>query len=218
MATEAITMNHIMPRTKRRNRALLFASALAAVALAATACTTTEPTDSATSSPQAATETATATPGIDLSLFVDGAIVGEPATVNCTLSGGTEASCYEITISGNPTDHEVGPFCPDTVTTSPDDAGIWFDGDNLYDLDGEFIKNLAQTYGDDGWRMYDEAGNVYVTDTAEAFEAAARPDVDPAYQNYCIEGSFDFLEGGEPIQSKVLIPVTPVAADSAAAP
>ena len=211
-------MNRTMPRANRRNRALFFVSAPAMVALVATACTTAETTDPGTSSAQTAPETATATSGIDLGLFVDGAIVGEPATVDCALSGGTETSCYEITISGNPTDHEVGPFCPDTITTSAEDAGIWFDGDNLYDLDGEFIKNLAQTYGDDGWRMYDDAGNVYVTDTAEAFEAAARPDVDPAYQNYCIEGSFDFLEGGEPIQSTVLIPVTPVAADSASAP
>ena len=43
----------------------------------------------------------------------------------------------------------------------------------------EFIEGLAETYDDDGWQMYDEDGNVLVTETQEEFEAAARPDVDP---------------------------------------
>ncbi len=188
--------------------------AVAALGVAACATTTTTTSDSASPSTDASSSTA----GIDLALFAEGAIVGEPLIVDCTLSDGTDSSCYEITISGYPTDHEVGPFCPDTITTGAEDAGIWFDGDNVYDLDGEFIAGLAETYGDDGWKMYDEEGNVYVTDTAEAFEAAARPDVDPAYQNYCIEGSLDYLEGGEPIESTVTIPVTPVLASASSTP
>ncbi len=157
------------------------------------------------------TDSTSTTAGIDLAMFTDGAIVGEPAIVDCTLSEGAEASCYEITISGYPTDYEPGPFCPTTTSTSADDAGIWFDGDAVYDIDGEFILGLAELYGE-GWEMYDADGNVYVTDTQEAFEAAARPDVDPAYQNYCIEGSLDYLENGEPIETTVLIPTEPVAA------
>ncbi len=155
---------------------------------------------------------------LDLTMFADGALVGDPATVDCTLSDGAETTCYEITIAGYPADREIGPFCPDTITTSADNAGIWFDGEGVYDLDGEFIANLAEKYGDSGWQMYDEDGNVFVTETAEAFDAAARPDVDPAYQNYCIEGSLDFLENGEPVQSTVLIPTTPVAAAAATEP
>ena len=83
----------------------------------------------------------------------------------------------------------------------------------VYDLDGQFIEDLATTYGDDNWRMYDDEGNVLVTETAEEFEAAARPDVDPDLQNHCVEGRLEWLENGEPITTTVLIPVTPVAAD-----
>ncbi|MEQ1737468.1 MAG: YHYH protein [Rhodoglobus sp.] len=194
----------------RRRPGALATVLLAAATLTLTACVATE-----TSPTNSETPAATVTEGIDLSLFVDGAIVGEPAIVDCTLSDGAVATCYEITISGDPTDHEVGPFCPSTITTSADDAGIWFDGDNLYSLDGAFIENLATTYNDTGWHMYDADGNVYVTDTAEAFAAAAQPQVDPAYQNYCIEGSFDFLDGGVPIQQTVTIPTTPVLASAA---
>lgn len=32
---------------------------------------------------------------------------------------------------------------------------------------GKFITELAEIYGDDNWRMYDEDGNVFVTETAE---------------------------------------------------
>ncbi|GHD83539.1 YHYH protein [Salinibacterium amurskyense] len=207
-------MNTTVRRDIRLKRPPLFAGVLVLSALALAACASAD-TTSSTSTDDATTAVAA---GLDLDLFVDGAIVGDPATVDCTLNGGAETTCYEITISGYPTDHEIGPFCPDTTSTSADDAGIWFDGEAVYDLDGEFIANLAETYGDDGWHMYDEDGNVYVTDTAEAFEAAARPDVDPEYQNYCIEGSYDFLDNGEPIESTVLIPTTPVAADASAAP
>lgn len=31
------------------------------------------------------------------------------------------------------------------------------------------------------------SGDIYFTGTLEACEAAARPDVDPAYQNYCVQ-------------------------------
>ena len=57
--------------------------------------------------------------------------------------------------------------------------------------------------------MYDEDGNVLVTETQEEFEAAARPDVDPALKNHCVEGKLEWLDGGEPITSEVLIPTDP---------
>ncbi len=65
------------------------------------------------------------------------------------------------------------PFCPATITDGADQGGIWFDGEKVYDLDGEFIKDLGTTYNDDTWKMYDDQGNVLVTDTQEKFEAAA---------------------------------------------
>jgi len=57
-----------------------------------------------------------------------------------------------------------------------------------------------------------------VTDTAEEFELAARPDVDESVQNHCVEGRLEWLEDGEPVPTTVQIPVEPVAADTAAAP
>ncbi len=161
------------------------------------------------------TATATTTAGLDTNLFLDGALAEEPTTEDCTLSDGAETTCYRITISGYPTDHEVGPFCPTTTTDGADKGGIWFDGKNLYDISGEFIKDLATTYSDDGWKMYDDKGNVLVTETQDEFESAARPDVDPALQNHCIQGKVEWLENGEPITSEVLIPKTPVAAKEA---
>ena len=56
------------------------------------------------------------------------------------------------------------------MTSITDDAsagGIWFDGNGVYDLDGQFITGLAELYDDDNWRMYDEDGNVQVTETAD---------------------------------------------------
>ncbi len=162
------------------------------------------------------TPTTTATAGLDTALFLDGALSEEPTTEDCTLSGGAETTCYRITVSGYPVDHEVGPFCPETITDDAEAGGIWFDGENLYDVDGSFIEGLAETYGDDGWKMYDDEGNVLVTETQEQFEAAARPDVDPDLENHCVQGKLEWLDNGEPITSEVLIPTTPVAADEAA--
>ncbi len=163
-----------------------------------------------------ASGTPTTTAGLDTSRFLEGALAKDPTTEDCTLSGGAETTCYRITVSGYPVDHEVGPFCPNTITDSADQGGIWFDGKNQYDLDGAFIKGLAETYSDDGWKMYDDEGKVLVTETQAEFEAAARPDVDPALANHCIEGKVAWLENGEPITSEVLIPTTPVAAEKSA--
>ncbi|MEZ5373070.1 MAG: hypothetical protein R2704_10075 [Microthrixaceae bacterium] len=117
-----------------------------------------------------------------MSLFADGALVGDPETVDCTLSGGEESSCYELTIAGYPADYDVGPFCPSTIEDSAEEGGVWFDGEDIYDLDGQFIVDLPELYGDDNWQLYDDEGNVFVTDTEEAFDGAARPDVEEQYR------------------------------------
>ena len=188
----------------------------------ATEASTAESATSDTTGDEVSTDTAadgttSATDGVDVGLFFDGALAEEVTTEDCTLNGGAETTCYSITVSGSPASHDVGPFCPDTTTDSADAGGIWFDGNEVYDLDGEFFVDLPTLYSDDNWQMYDEDGNIMVTETAEEFEAAARPDVDPALQNHCIQGSFEFLDNGEAITSTVLIPTVPVAADSAAA-
>ena len=141
--------------------------------------------------------------------FVDGALTEEVAGASCTLSDGAETTCNEVTIAGSPANAEIGPFCPETTSTAKKDAGIWLDGENLYDADGEFIASLDRIYDDPNWKLYGDDGKVRVTDTKEAFEAAARPDVAEEYQNYCVEGQIDFLEGGEPIEATYLIPDDP---------
>lgn len=54
--------------------------------------------------------------------------------------------------------------------------------------------------GDD-WVLYDDAGNVDVTETVEEFEGAAQPDVAEEYQRQCVEGRIEWLDGGEPIET-----------------
>ncbi len=201
-----------------RARLLLVATA---TLLALASCGTSDPattdtnTDSATDS---TTGSSTTSDGLDVDRFFDGAFAEEVTTEDCTLSGGEATTCYRITVAGYPTDHDIGPFCPDTITDGADAGGIWFDGEGVYDLSGQFIKDLATTYDDDNWHMYDDQGNVLVTETAAEFEAAARPDVDPALENHCVEGRLAWLTNGVPITTTVLIPVTPVAADSSAEP
>ena len=177
----------------------------------ATASTATTPVDESG-------DGVTSTSGVDVALFFDGALAEDVTTEDCTLSGGVETTCYRITVAGYPVSHDVGPFCPETITDSAEDGGIWFDGNGVYDLDGQFFVDLPTLYDDDNWQMYDEDGNILVTETAEEFEAAARPDVDPSLQNHCVEGALEWLENGEPIATTVLIPVQPVAADTASAP
>ena len=157
-----------------------------------------------------------ATEGLNVGLFFDGALAEDVTTEDCTLSGGAEATCYSITVAGFPASHDVGPFCPETITDGADAGGIWFDGVGVYDLDGEFIENLPELYDDENWHMHDDDGNVHITETAEEFDGAARPDVDVELQNHCVEGRLEWLDNGEAVTSTVLIPTVPVAADSAA--
>ena len=177
---------------------------------------TVAPVPTAEDSTAVASTEAPESDGPDISLFFDGALAESVTTEPCTLSGGAEATCYRITVVGLPVDHAVGPFCPPTTSSTAAEGGIWFDGVGLYDLDGEFIKGLSSLYNDDNWLLYDEDGNVNVTATQEAFEGAARPNVAPQYQNHCVEGRIDWLPGGQPVTTTVLIPTSPVVADAPA--
>ena len=150
-----------------------------------------------------------------LALFMPEALAKNVSIVDCTLSDGTAASCYEITVAGTPANHDVGPFCPRTTAATADEVGIWLDGENLYDVTGQFILDLPIIYNDDQWMLHDGQGHVQVTDTKEAFVAAARPDVAEEYENYCVEGRMEWLEGGGPVTTTVQIPVTPVPQDRA---
>lgn len=156
------------------------------------------------------------TPGIDLSLFADGAIVGDVETVSCTLNGGTNTSCYRITIAGQPADPDTspeGPYCPPNIESGADEGGKWIDGKGtVYDVDGEFIKNLATIYKDTEWQMFNiKTGKVTVIDGARGCEVAGDPRPIEGFNNFCLECPLEELNGG--VQKTALIPVVPVPAE-----
>ncbi|MEB8386955.1 YHYH protein [Rhodobacteraceae bacterium KMM 6894] len=120
--------------------------------------------------------------------FASADVVTGPDLVECTLSGGTQAQCFSITVRPKPLDYTPGPWCPTHISEGADKGGIWFKDGKTVDVDGAFIANLAEIYGDTEWQLYDpETGAIRFTGSLEACEAAARPDVDPAYQNYCVQ-------------------------------
>ena len=134
------------------------------------------------------------------------------ATVPCTLSDGTAADCYQIVTSGVPTDHQLGPWCPDNIADDASAGGIWLEGGEVYDVDGAFLANMATFYDDDTWLMYDAAGDVYVTATEEDCANAANPNVGAEYANFCVECLPSYVTG---VSQTYLIPITPVPQASA---
>ena len=99
-------------------------------------------------------------------------------------------------------------------------GGIWFDGKAVYDVDGPFIKGLAETYDDKTWKLYDEEGKVLSTDTSEKFNALVTggPTGDGEPVNLCVYGEVEWADGGGPIPAEVEIPATPVKAESPVTP
>lgn len=141
--------------------------------------------------------------------LVDGLANATIETVDCTLSGGTQTTCYRVTTTGSPADHAVGPFCPRNIADGAEAGGIWMEGGQAYDLTGAFIENLATFYDDPNWQLFDpQTGEINVTDTRTSCEAAARPNVDPQYQNHCVECELSYVGGG--VSRTHLIPTAPV--------
>lgn len=154
-------------------------------------------------------------PGADPEDFDPDGLTGEITVVDCTLSNGEESTCYSIPIVGAPSDHDVGPFCPRNIADGADVSGIWLESGEVYDADGSFIEGLADFYDDLMWQLFDPVtGDVFVTDTQVACEAAAQPNVPEEYNNYCVECSLDYFGGG--VETVVLIPVVPVARETPA--
>ncbi|WP_273444872.1 YHYH protein [Neolewinella agarilytica] len=143
---------------------------------------------------------------VDPALFLTGDGNVTITTVACTLSDGTETECYQITSTHTPTDHEMGPWCPETITDGPEAGGLWIDNGTVYDLDGPFIENLATFYNDDGWRMYDEDGNVRRFLTQEDCERGADPNIEDEFMNMCAQ----CLPGQVAVEQTYLIPIRPV--------
>ncbi|SNT75670.1 YHYH protein [Paracoccus seriniphilus] len=136
-------------------------------------------------------------------------VVAGPELVDCTLSGGAETRCFRITVTPDPQDYTPGPWCPSNIADGADAGGIWLEDGKVLDVDGDFIANLAEFYGDANWQLFDpETGDIRYTGTLEACEAAARPDVDPAYHNYCVQCLPEYLP--EDASVTYVIPVEPV--------
>ncbi len=143
--------------------------------------------------------------------FPPGSVIGAPRLVDCKLSEGVTTTCVAITLPANPETFDMGPWCPSNTADGADRGGIWPDGGKVYDVDGSFIENLATFYNDPAWKMYDpQTGAVNVTDTPEACAAAARPDVDPRYNNYCVQCLASYIKNG--LTNTYVIPIQPVAA------
>lgn len=132
-------------------------------------------------------------------------------TVDCTLSDGTKTKCYQIVSNSTPTDHPMGPWCPDNITDDASAGGIWLEGGKVYDVDGEFIKNMATFYKDKTWKMFDATGKVFVTETEQDCINAANPNVGEEYQNFCVECLPSYITD---VSQTWLIPITPVLQDA----
>ncbi len=147
-------------------------------------------------------------------LFEEADVVSGPEEVDCRLSDGAETTCFRITVRSLPKDRQTGPWCPTAVTDGPENAGIWLEGGAVHDADGSFMASLAEVYDDPNWSIIDpETGAVNFTETAEECAAAARPDVDPALQNHCVQCLPDYVEQG--LATTYTIPLDPVASDAA---
>ncbi len=139
--------------------------------------------------------------------FLSGGLA-EPIIIESrTLSDGSTADCYKIVVTSTPTDHEMGPWCPNNISDDASAGGIWLDGGKVHDVDGDFVKNLATFYEDDTWMLYDkETGEITKTKTKQECQEAANPNVGVEYQNYCVECLPSYVAD---IQHTYYIPVTP---------
>lgn len=140
--------------------------------------------------------------------FIQTGLVENITKVSKTLSNGSTVECYKIVSNNTPSDHVQGPWCPTNINDGIDKGGVWFEGGKLYDVDGAFIKNLATFYSNTTWKLYDPTtGNINVTNSREACLAAAKPDVDPSYKNFCVQCLPSYFPG---IKKTYYIPVKPI--------
>ena len=100
---------------------------------------------------------------------------------------GVKTLCYVIKTHSQATEHQMGPWCPRHLDDGADKGGLWFSDGKVYDVSGHFIANLDEFYSDDKWKLYREDGTIRVTETEEGCLAAAKPDVEEEYNNYCVE-------------------------------
>ncbi len=191
---------------------LLLAAALSCAMLSGCSNDSTDSnTDSSTNSSTGEdTDSTISAVDVDPTLFVDGALTEEFTTEDCTLSNGTETTCYRITIAGSPADNSaVGPYCPPSIDSTAEEGGTWIKDNEIYDVDGDFIVGLSTFYNDESWKMYDgETRAVTIIDGAYGCEVAGNPENTTGTDNFCLECNLEFIDGG--VERTMLIPVTPV--------
>lgn len=102
---------------------------------------------------------------VDSSLFIKGNLLEEIVTEDCELSNGTKTKCYKIKVKGEPSEHKMGPWCPNRINDDKEKGGIWFKDGQIFDVDGKFIVNLDKFYDDSEWKVYRDDGTVKVTKT-----------------------------------------------------
>ena len=145
---------------------------------------------------------------VDPNLFLTDGLVTSITTETQTLSNGEQASCYKIITKNKPTDHEMGPWCPIHILDDASLGGIWMEHGELHDVDGAFVENMHIFYNDNTWKMYDDDGNIFVTDTEQECADAANPNVGPEYQNFCVECLPSYVTD---VTATYYIPITPQA-------
>jgi hypothetical protein len=188
-----------------------------ALALAACAADSGDPSNAADASPSAQSAAIASslhadarTRPVDPSLFVRDALLADISLEERVLSDGSSAMCYVIRSKSVPYEHEMGPWSPKHVTDGAEQGGIWMKDGAIYDVDGPFVAAIGKLYSDPTWNLVREDGSIRVTSTKEAFEAAARPNVDPQYHNHVVEGRPEWI--GE-MQMTFVVPVHPVYRD-----
>ncbi|MBX2837121.1 MAG: YHYH protein [Gammaproteobacteria bacterium] len=145
--------------------------------------------------------------------FSQANIVDGPTLVDCTLSAGTKSTCFQITVKNGPSSHALGPWCPETTTDTAEAGGIWLENGEVYNVDGAFIKNLSTFYEDEHWQLFDSStGDINVTDTYEKCAGAAKPDVEPEFQQHCVQCLNDYMDDDASVT--YTIPMPPVVMDA----
>lgn len=149
--------------------------------------------------------------GLQIDRFIDGSLVTDITEEDCTLTNGDETTCFRIEIIGEPTNHDIGPFCPTNISDGDDVGGTWIEDGELYDLDGAFFEDLATFYNDDEWQLFDpDTGEIFVTAAGECMDG-----IDGTTTHVCVECSIeDDVTGGAPVVAEFLIPAVPVARDT----
>lgn len=151
-------------------------------------------------------ETAVKAIPVNSNYFLKENFIGEIETKEVDLRG-VSTLCYVIKSNSQATEHPMGPWCPKHIDDGAEKAGIWFENGKVYDVSGHFIAKLDEFYKDEKWSLYREDGSIKVTETKEGCLAAAKPNVEEKYQNFCVECLPEYFKDQV---TTFYIPVNPV--------